>query len=522
MTERVARPSTTAKSKARLRVVDKTDEQSAAGKRSKEITQFTETWAADRLAHALVGKFCWVPGLGWMAFDGKRWRLQQQDLAEVVEAARQFHKKTYGPALVNAVNSDRKSDITPLKRLLSKSGIAAVVDLCKGILRAEQDKFDADPHLLNVQNGVVDLSTGELQPHDPNLMMTHITSVSYVPDATHPDLTKVLRALRPDARAYTQVRLGQAITGEPPDDDKVVFWRGDGENGKSTLINGLCGTLGSYYRLMADKVLTSSPKDHLTFLADFRGVRLAVLEELPEGHYLNATQLKKATGDQITANRMYKNTETFNTSHTLIVTSNYHTSISETDHGTWRRLERLTFPYTFRKSEEDRKTSSDRVGDAGLRDRVKNDVAVHEAILAWLVNGAHQWYGGGKVTLAAPPSIAADTAEWRMSSDAVLRYLTERLGFSADRHTSAVDIAADINQWREDNGHTQRWSAQQIRERLAGHDVFKQHGITGPKYVKASKAGLSVSPHTRPDGGWAVPTTGYQAWVGVYFIEDES
>jgi phage/plasmid-associated DNA primase len=44
---------------------------------------------------------------------------------------------------------------------------------------AKVDDLDADLDLLNTPSGVVDLTTGEMTPHDPELMMTKITSGSY-------------------------------------------------------------------------------------------------------------------------------------------------------------------------------------------------------------------------------------------------------------------------------------------------------------------------------------------------------
>jgi len=41
--------------------------------------------------------------------------------------------------------------------------------------------FDQDPHLFNCQNGVIDLRTGELQPHNRKHWMMKISPASYNP-----------------------------------------------------------------------------------------------------------------------------------------------------------------------------------------------------------------------------------------------------------------------------------------------------------------------------------------------------
>ena len=44
-------------------------------------------------------------------------------------------------------------------------------------------ELDADPYLINVANGTLDLRTGELKPHDPRDRITKVTRAAYDPDA---------------------------------------------------------------------------------------------------------------------------------------------------------------------------------------------------------------------------------------------------------------------------------------------------------------------------------------------------
>ena len=48
--------------------------------------------------------------------------------------------------------------------MLSAGKERQVLSLAKGIVECSIHDLDADPDLLNVQNGVVDLTTGELYP----------------------------------------------------------------------------------------------------------------------------------------------------------------------------------------------------------------------------------------------------------------------------------------------------------------------------------------------------------------------
>ena len=117
---------------------------------------------------------------------------------------------------------------------LGRSRLEAIVSLARGILLVDAADFDADPDLLNVANGVVDLQTGDLMAHDPGLLMTKLAPVAYNPGAEHPDWKSALEAVPADILDWYQVRLGQAITGHMTPDDVLLVQVGSGENGKST------------------------------------------------------------------------------------------------------------------------------------------------------------------------------------------------------------------------------------------------------------------------------------------------
>jgi putative DNA primase/helicase len=54
------------------------------------------------------------------------------------------------------------------------------------------DELDRELYKFNVQNGVIDLKTGELLPHNPSFKMTKISPASYNKDAEAPLFIKSL------------------------------------------------------------------------------------------------------------------------------------------------------------------------------------------------------------------------------------------------------------------------------------------------------------------------------------------
>ena len=294
---------------------------------------------------------------------------------------------------------------------------------------------------------MVDLRTGDLLDHDPELLMTKMAGAEYRPGTRHPDWTKALEAIPADVRDYLQLRLGQAITGHMPPDDLLVVIQGGGANGKTTIVEATARAAGSYYLLVSHRLLTASPDQHPTVLMDLQGVRYAVAEETPEARRLSVVRLKQTVGTpQISARRIGKDTVTFDAMHSLFVSTNYRPMVEETDHGTWRRLLLIRFPYTFRKSHEPLTGLKDRHGDPGLRLRLATDPAASSTVLAWLVEGARRWYEHqARGVLPEPPAgVVADTRAWQGESDQVLAYITERLRFDPKRHVAVTRPAAGL------------------------------------------------------------------------------
>jgi putative DNA primase/helicase len=106
--------------------------------------------------------------------------------------------------------------------MLSAGRERSVLSLARGIVERQVTDLDRDLDLLNTPSGVVDLTTGELLPHDPALFITKIAGAEYRPGFTHPDWDKALEAVPADIQDWYQLRLGQAITGHMTPDDLLV------------------------------------------------------------------------------------------------------------------------------------------------------------------------------------------------------------------------------------------------------------------------------------------------------------
>ncbi|MGX7681348.1 DNA primase family protein [Jatrophihabitans sp. DSM 45814] len=466
------------------------------------------------------GRYRWAKGLAWLAWDGRRWAECPEEA--VVEVARIWALRNVSKA-VGDHRTGRAPDSAAVGRWLKTAQAAgslrAIVGLAKGVagIITPASAFDRYPDLLNTPTGVVDLRTGTLSKHDPELLLTKITRADYVPRKVHPDWLAALEAIPQDCRAYVQLRYGQAITGHMTPDDKLLVQQGSGENGKTTVMGAIAAALGEYYTHVSDRVILGNPNDHPTEMMELRGARLAGVEETPETRQLSVARLKKLIGTpKITARLIRRDSVTFDASHTLVVSTNYTPLVQETDHGTWRRLMLLRYPYRFRKEQEKLEHSTDRRGDPGLRDRVCRDDAASAAVLKWLVDGAVAWYAFDRVMPPEPVRIKTDTDLWRREADLVLAYIDERMVLDPAGHVMATELLADFNEWLRSHGHRE-WGDKMLVSRFTGHDALS--GNVEKQKIR-HRPGLS-----RPTATWsmtALPAPAvYAAWLGLRFAEVE-
>lgn len=473
-----------------------------------------------------------VGGLGWHRWDGKRfapipddallrtlssWASKQ--LRPMQETFNQKAKEQPGFA-ETAEGKALKALIAGYSSILNNTGVAkGAIEWARARVRHEADEFDADPHLLNVQNGIVDLRTGALEPHNPLRMMTKIAAVDYVPGATHPDWSAALQAIPGDeVREYLQVVFGQAATGSKPDDDRARILEGGGANGKSTIVTPFMKALGSYATVASDKILLAAGNEHTTDLTDLKGVRLALLEELPEtgGAHpsINIARLKKMLGtERMKARRMRQDNIEWRVSHSLLITTNYMVSVTDTDHGTWRRLCRVVFPFRFTSNPV---AESDIKADPGLRDRLSDGRSgQHEAVLAWAVEGAKRWYANGDGTHGRMPEmpkrVQDDTDAWREKQDVIFEFLNAGIvEFKPGSFVQSSELHAAFEAFNPSAG----LPINAFVHRFAAHGLVQDNRVASSRR-KTSSLNLS-RPHLDNNAPVPAQTT---AWSGLAFTE---
>ena len=434
----------------------------------KALSDTHDSAAMEWVAGYLKSSFCWNKYLGWLRYVDGVWKSRSDEA--VREAIRKIIHKFWEDA---RRDPDLHSTIGALKSFLSKPRLSALEALLRGFLEVEDDVLDGHVDMLNAKNGVIDLKTGDLLPHDPSYYFTKQTICAYEPNAKHPDWNKALEAIPAYAYDYVHTLFGQGCTGFTLSEDIALVLGGGGSNGKSTICDLCLKVLGKFAVSVSSNLLTARDSDHTTEITDLVGKRFALLEEFPMGGSINVNRLKRIIGTtEITGRRMRQDNQTWEATHTMVMTTNSELNIPSGDGGTWRRLVKINFPYRFVAKPE---LPNDRQGDQGLRIRLnEGKEGQHEAVLAWLVQGAINWFANDRKLPKLPKEVQADIDEWRASQDSLGSFLKDTVELDS---TSWV-TQADLHQmFKIEHGAAELEAEKAFNSALKSHEFIVSNGL---------------------------------------------
>lgn len=410
----------------------------------------------------------------WLVYDGKRWK--EDELGKESAAAKAVIAELYAEAAAladraaRAYNDDGSltedaSRAGGLAKVLlehaRKSSKASAIDAMLKLARSEEriaatrDMFDRDGFAFNVLNGTLDLRTGILRSHRPDDMLTKLANAAHVPDAPAPQWDAFLARVLPDeeVRAFVQRFAGHCLTSDFSE-QILLFFLGEGQNGKNVLLDVLLDIFGDYgLRAPPDLVLAKQSEAHPTEQASLEGKRLAVCSEIEKGRAWAESTIKRITGDRtITARHMREDFYTFKATHKLVVAANTKPTVRGTDKGIWRRIKLVPFPVIIPEQEripnlDERLLDEERAG-----------------ILAWAVRGCLAWQREG---MRIPAAVDAATAEYRREQDVLGKWIEEECVLLPNAFTPTAHLYTRFAAWCQRAGH-HPWSRDEMREGLIG------------------------------------------------------
>ena len=420
---------------------------------------WTELGYANRFVHLHADTLRHVKAWGkWLVWDGRRWQPDTTGTPARRMKAVARHMTQVAATITDP--TERRTAQKMANRGETSAGVSGALTLAATHARIaiEHTQLDADPHLLGVTNGVVDLRTKELLPHDPARLLTKVAGAAYRPDAVGDAFEAFLARIQPDPamRGYLARLLGHALEGRVSEHVLPILY-GSGANGKGTLMTAVLDAVGDYGDAAdPDLLMASRHTPHPTNVADLFGMRLAVLHESDSGRHLAEGTVKRLTGgDRLKARRMGEDFWSFEPSHTFAMLTNHRPVVQGSDEGIWRRIALVPFDETIPPGER----------DANLSDMLRLE---SDAVLAWLLAGHTAWCVDG---LQPPAAVVAATDSYRADSDALGRFLEARCLVGASYSCRSAQLYGAWQQWCHAEGvapSTQTAFAAAVQRR--GHD----------------------------------------------------
>lgn len=261
----------------------------------------------------------------------------------------------------------------------------AVLKALRGPFEVKQSELDRDHYLLNTPGGTIDLRTGQIHLHNPSDLLTKITRVapgSGFSPVWHLFLWQITCC---DAELIRdlQVMLGASLSGAV-EDHWVAYFYGTGRNGKSALIESVAHALGHYAApVPSEPFMQTRNEQHPTGLTTLSGLRLAYINEMPQGRFFNAEVIKSLSGDEeITARYIGQNFFAFARTFKLIFIGNDLPQVRAQDVAIKSRMRIVPFRADFSGHENP---------DLPVQLRAES-----AAVLKWLIDGHAMWLAAGK------------------------------------------------------------------------------------------------------------------------------
>jgi len=411
-----------------------------------DLTEFhpTDLWTGGLFVYLHRDKVRYCKRLGgWYFYDGQRWA--RETCGEVVRLAKDTARKILEMASTEPNDRLRGEMAKHSLRTEAAGKLESMLEIARtesGVV-VPPDVFDPDPWLLNVQNGTLDLRTGELRPPRAEDMITNLSPAEWRGlDARGERFEMFLsEAMDFDQEKYDflQRAAGYTLSGDMRE-QVFFFLHGPEAAGKGTFVRAMKDVMGTYARSTEIGTFLPARRDTVrNDVAALVGSRLVTASEPEEGQVFDEGLIKILTGqDQTTARFMFQEFFEFFATFKLWLQGNHRPHIRSTGGAMWRRL--LIVPFTKTVPEERRDKT---LGDA-LRSPEER-----AGILAWMVRGCLEWQRDG---LRPPTSVRAAVAAYRTAEDRLAPFLEECTSANKSAQVPKGSFYAAYKTWAEESG----------------------------------------------------------------------
>ena len=325
----------------------------------------------------------------------------------------------------------------------------------------DSEQVNPDPNILNVKNGLLDLQTHEVKPHNPYYLSNVRIPVTYRSDAAweisptgkpvinpetgNPKLTtagkdiqRFITSIVPlDAIDLIYEMSGYCLWGKAKFDRGFIFL-GSGANGKGTLLNLISAMIGdaNISNVSAQDLCESRFKP-----AEIFGKLVNACADIPSSPLKDASTIKMiASGDNISAERKNQHPFEFRPFATLLFSANEIPRSRDKTHAFYRRWSFIPFPNRFEGKEKDENIITRLTKPENL-----------SAFLQLSVEGLKRlWEQGG---FSDCQSSNAIMSEYKVSNDNIASFIEDNVTESPGSTIERKALYDAYKEYCEENGY---------------------------------------------------------------------
>lgn len=307
--------------------------------------------------------------------------------------------------------------------------------------------LDSNPLVVGFDGGkkIIDLKTGAVRATKTGDYITKSLAISEIGKSSDAKRWKSFlnEIFLGDTQIVEWIRrwCGYILTGLNKE-QILVFFYGQGRNGKSVLVKTLMDIMGDYGRSIASETLVSTQRNSQSAspdLARLAGARFVATQETEEGSRMAESLVKTMTGgDRILARFLNKDLFEFEPQFKLAISGNHQPIIRGNDYGVWRRIRLIPFLATFTDANDDKQL-------------VEKLAAERPHIARWMVEAASDYLTSGLGPV--PDRVANATSEYQEQMDTLGQWIGEECLLSdSKKETSVSELFFNYTRWCERSG----------------------------------------------------------------------
>lgn len=349
----------------------------------------------------------------WMIWNGTYWQYDVQEyIKNYIEILAE--KMALECNEIDDMNQ-RLRMIKNIEHIYSSAGKESLLKEARHIngIPVLNSDWDTDKYLICCDNGTIDLKRKIIRKSVKEDLISMSTGCEIDMQNEPTQFLKFINEIfaNEDVVHYVHKALGYSMTDLTREQCMFIL-HGDGNNGKSLLLDVIASVLGSYSITSKPQLLTETNfgSQNSEEIARLKGKRFCVVEEVKSGDKLDEQLVKQFTSGigKVVARFLYAGSFEFEVRCKIWMATNYEPVIRGTDKGIWRRIVKIPVPTDFTGRE-----------DKDLREKLLKEAP---QILGWLLKGYKLYEEEG---LEQPEAIEKATADYKKEMDIVQQWIEE-------------------------------------------------------------------------------------------------